>query len=122
MTTAHGASAHAAAKPFKSLRYCGLDPLIENQRGKRGVPLIWQGRPGLDQAAAAAMRLAQGAATMARGRRFPREGGRPPIQGQAFSHRLLFSHLPEAGGNRGDRARVSVLLRGAGSGYGDAGR
>lgn len=119
MSAPHGIAPHGAAKPLMSLRYQASTPLIENQRGSGGVPLIWQGRPGLDQAAAAAMRPAQGSATMARGQGLPRKGGRPPIQGQAFSHRLPFLHLPEAGGGRGDRARVDVVLRGAGPGYGD---
>lgn len=120
MTTAHGRTAHGAAKPFKSLAFQALRPLIENQRGREGSPSFGKIDLASTRAAAAALPPAAGAATMARGAGLPRKRGRPPIQGQAFSHRPPFLHLPEAAGSEGGVwARVDAVLRGAGPGYGD---
>lgn len=120
MTTAHGQTAHDAAKPLQLLAFRVLRPLIENQRGREGSPSFGRIDLASTRAAAAALPAAGGTATLARGAGLPRKGGRPPIQGQAFSHRLPFLHLPEAGGGEGENwARVDAVLRGAGPGYGD---
>lgn len=120
MTAAHGLPAHGAANPLQLLAFRALRPLIENQRGREGSPSFGEIDLASTRAAAAAGAAAGGTATRARGPGLPRKGGRPPIQGWAFSHRLPFLHLPEAAGGDGrKRARVDAVLRGAGPGYGD---
>lgn len=118
MKPSHGMASHGCANALKRLTDRRFDPLIENQRvGCEGSPLF--GKIGLDLVGAAgAARPAAGGTTWAGGRGFPRSGGHPPLQGQAFSHRSRFLPLPQAGKGRVARVRTNGTLVGTGLGSG----
>ena len=119
MTTPHDTAPHDTANQFKSLMDQALRAQVENlpPRAMRSPSFgkIDQASPRPGQRA---MRPAQIIATMAGGEAFPRSGVHPPIQGQAFSHRLPFLHRAQAGSEGARRVRTAATSTGAGLGYG----
>lgn len=118
MNASHGMLSHPRAKQLISLADMMLRAQVENLPPQEGSPSFCK----IDPASACLLQLAacraQGNATGAGGSGFPRSGGHPPIQGQAFSHRSLFLHLPKAGHHEGPRVRTAASPWGAGLGYG----
>lgn len=117
--TSHGLPSHGWRNTLKRLIDPALRPLIENQR----VGCEGSGTFGKSTRASVALVGLVGAARQAMqpgraGRGLPRRGGHPPIQGQAFSHRSDFWHVPEAGVGKGGGVRTNATRRGEGSGLG----
>ncbi len=118
MSASHDMPSHAEAKRLISLPDMDLRAQVENLPPHEGSPSFCKTGPASACPPQLAAGRAQGNATGAGGAGFPRSGGHPPIQGQAFSHRSLFLHLPKAGHHEGPRVRTTAILWGAGLGYG----
>lgn len=118
MNAPHDTTPHDIGKRLISMADLALRTLVENLPPQEGSPSFCK----IDLTSAClpqpATCRAQGNATVAGGAGFPRSGGHPPIQGQAFSHRSLFLHLPKAGHREGPRVRTTAIPPGAGLGYG----
>lgn len=118
----HAKPSHGRAKLLRLQGKTALIPLIKNQRAERLASRFERASrsPGKRHLGgrAAAMRPAHGAAWASPGGAFPRRGGRPPIQGAAFSHRSRFSLAPQAGEGRGERVRDGANRMGRGMGFG----
>ncbi len=118
MSASHDMPSHAEAKRLISLADMALRAQVENLPPQEGSPSFCKTGPASACLPHLAACRAQGNATGAGGAGFPRSGGAPPLQGQAFSHRSLFLHLPKACHHEGPRVRTAASPWGTGLGYG----
>lgn len=111
--TSHGCASHGTVKVLNLLGNPALKPVIQNQRER---PADFD-QVGCDQARSPA-RGRPVAATSACGDALPPKRPRPPIQGDAFSHRRHFLPMAKAGDGKVRRVREGATQKDCSTGSG----